>query len=375
MAKGFTVEEETETPTPEWTRHVSKILDQLDCKSKLRELVLFERLYGWAALGLSYKDNAEGPGEPVLNPAEIVSLTVFSDHNCTILDSDVERSEENERCGQPNKYTVSFGVNATQKKIHHSRMIHFASRKIGHAWRGVSALEILYSDLTAYRNAREQVVHALKTHAAGFADIKLNGNKNINQLNDFKNQHLLDNLDGRSYFLHDKNSRIEWIGAKGKALDPSAYMDVSLESLSCGSRIPVSHLRGATAGTLAGSEVNDREYWGAIAMQQSLLEQVIWELIDKLIETNQIQKVEDYNLVWPSGFEISDQTAAEIELKKAQAKKIQLSWKSIDEIRAEEGLDPLPEGTGQKIVEESQGFLNRFRGWLKRNNQPEGEKQ
>lgn len=372
MAKGFTVEEEAETPRPEWTRQVSKVLDTLDVKAKLRELVLFERLYGWAALGLSYKDNAQSPSEAVLNPAEIVSLTVFSDHNCTVLDSDTEKSDDNERCGQPNKYAVSFGVNATQKKIHHTRMIHYASRKIGHSWRGVSALEVLYSDLTAYRNGREQVVHALKTHAAGFADITIKGKKSTTQLNNFKNKYKLQNLDGKSYFIHDTDCGIRWIGAKGKALDPSPYMDVSLESLSCGSRIPVSHLRGATAGTLAGSEVNDREYWGGIAMQQSLLERVIWDLIDKLMETNQIEKVEDYNLVWPAGFEISDQSAAEIELKKAQARKLQLSWKSVDEVRADEGLDPLPKGAGQTVLGDSQGFFNRFRGWLKRNNQPEG---
>jgi hypothetical protein len=375
MSKGFSVEEETETPNPEWSRQVSKVLDILDTKVKLRELVLFERLYGWAALGLSYRDYAENPSEAVLNPFEIVSLTVFSDHNCTIMDSDIEKNEESERCGQPNRYTVSFGVNASQKKIHYSRMIHFASRKIGHPWRGVPSLEVLYSDLTAYRNGREQVVHALKTNAAGFADITLKGKKSNTQLTNFKNENKLQDLDGRSYFLHDNNSRIEWIGAKGKALDPAPYMDASLESLSCGSRIPVSHLRGATAGTLAGSEVNDREYWGGIAMQQSLLEHVIWDLIDKLMETKQIEPVEDYNLVWPAGFEISDQTAAEIELKKAQARKLQLSWKSVDEVRADEGLDPLPDGNGQVILDSSgsSGLMDRIRDFFKRKEDKEVE--
>jgi len=39
MAKGFKVQEESENPRPEWTRQVSKILDELDTKEKLRELV------------------------------------------------------------------------------------------------------------------------------------------------------------------------------------------------------------------------------------------------------------------------------------------------------------------------------------------------
>jgi len=228
-------------------------------------------------------------------------------------------------------------------------MIHYASRRMGHPWRGVPALEVLYSDLTAYRNAREAIVRAIKTHAAGFADITIDGIKSRTQLDKFETDNKLGDLDSRNYFLHGSGATVEWIGAKGKALDPGPYVDVSLESLSCGSRIPVSHLRGATAGTLAGSEVNDREYWGGIAMQQSLLERTIWDLLDKLMQTGQIEPVEDYNLVWPPGFELSDQTVAEIELREAQAQKLMLSWMTLDEVRKKQGLTALPNGAGQVV--------------------------
>jgi len=347
MAKGFKVEEEAAEPNPEWSRQVSKVLDELDTKAKLRALVIFERLYGWAALGLSYVDYAADPSKPVQNPRKVMSLTVFSDHNCTIQSSDEEKDINSERAGQPNLYTVK--VSSTQKKIHYTRMIHWASRKMGHPWRGVPVLEVLYSDLTAYRNAREAIVHAIKTHAAGFADITLKGKKSQRQLNNFEADEKLSALDSRSYFLHDSNSKVDWVGTKGKALDPEQYVDVSLESLSCGSRIPVSHLRGATAGTLAGSEVNDREYWGGIAMQQSLLERTVWDLIDRLMDTGQIDRVEDYNLVWPSGFELSDQTVSEIELREAQARSLLLQWMTVDEVRDEQDLDPLPDGAGQVV--------------------------
>jgi len=342
MAKGFTVEEEAEKPNPEWTRQVSKVLDELDTKAMLRQLVLFERLYGWAALGLSYVDYAADPSKPVQDPKRIVSLTVFSDHNCSVQSSDVEKDTGSERAGLPNLYTINK-IGTEQKKIHYTRMIHYASRLMGHPWRGVPVLAVLYSDLTAYRNTREALVHAIKTHAAGFADITLKGKKSQRQLNNFEAAEKLTGLDSRSYFLHDSNSKVDWVGTKGKALDPEQYVDVSLESLSCGSRIPVSHLRGATAGTLAGSEVNDREYWGGIAMQQSLLERTVWDLIDRLMDTGQIDRVVDYNLVWPSGFELSDQTVSEIELRDAQTRKLKLEWMTVDEVRDEQGLEPLPE--------------------------------
>ena len=41
MAKGFKVEEESEEPKSEWSRQVSRVLDELDTKEKLRELVIF----------------------------------------------------------------------------------------------------------------------------------------------------------------------------------------------------------------------------------------------------------------------------------------------------------------------------------------------
>ena len=82
-------------------------------------------------------------------------------------------------------------------------------------------------------------------------------------------------------------------------------------------------------------------------MQQSLLERTIWDLIDLLMETSQIDRVEDYNIVWPPGFELSDQTIADIKLKEAQAHKLQLDWMTVDEVRANQGLDPLPDGAGQ----------------------------
>jgi len=348
MAKGFKVEEEAEKPNPEWTRQVSLALDELDTKAKLRELVLFERLYGWATLGLSYVDYGDDPGKPVQDPKRIVSLTVFSDHNCSVQSSDVEKDAESERAGLPNLYTVKIG--SQQKKINWTRMIHYASRLMGHPWRGVPVLEVLYSDLTAYRNAREAIVHSIKTHAAGFADITLKGKKSQRQLDNFDKNNDLTNLDSRSKFVHGSDSKVDWIGAKSKALDPEPYANISLESLSCGSRIPVSHLRGATAGTLAGSEVNDREYWGGIGMQQSLLERVVWDLIDRLMDVGRIDRVVDYNLVWPSGFELSDQTVSEIALRDAQTRKLKLEWMTVDEVRDEQGLDPLPEGAGKVVL-------------------------
>jgi len=81
LAKGFSVEEAAEKPNPKWSRDVSLVLDELNTKEKLRELVVFERLFGWAALGLSVTDLGADPTKPVSSPQQVFGLTVFSEHN------------------------------------------------------------------------------------------------------------------------------------------------------------------------------------------------------------------------------------------------------------------------------------------------------
>ena len=68
------------------------------------------------------------------------------------------------------------------------------------------------------------------------------------------------------------------------------------------------------------------------------------------METGQIDTVEDYNLVWPPGFELSEPTKADILLKEAQARALQLKWMTVDEVRADQGLEPLPDGAGKVMI-------------------------
>jgi hypothetical protein len=57
--------------------------------------------------------------------------------------------------------------------------------------------------------------------------------------------------------------------------------------------------------------------------------------------------VENYVIEWNSAFELSELDEAQVEATHAQAQQTKLGWMSKDEIRAEEGLDPLPDGAGE----------------------------
>jgi hypothetical protein len=354
FAKGFTVEEISNTPDPNWSREVSKVLDGLNAKACLTRLFLYERLFGWSILALTYVDYGKSATKPLQNPREIRELMPYSSLQCTVQASDEDTDPKSARFGLPLFYRVRRSdFTASQEKIHFSRVIHCATRLLDHAWRGVPVLEVMYDDQTVLRNARWALGETLVRTAAGFADITLKGAK-AKQVRDFEAEQNLHSLNQRTYFVHPDDATVGWVGPAGKALNPEPYLNPIMESESCGSRIPLSHLRGANAGTLAGSEVNDREYWGGIAALQKLAEPIIWELVDRLIETGQISfkygKRRDYRVVWPAGFELTESAKAAIEAQLAQARNLKCNWKTVDEIRAEEDLPPLPNGEGNVVL-------------------------
>jgi hypothetical protein len=109
------------------------------------------------------------------------------------------------------------------------------------------------------------------------------------------------------------------------------------------------------------------------------------------METGQIRRVNDYRIVWQSGLELSEKDKAAVKLQNAQALALKTSWLTVDEIRAEEGKDPLPNGAGQVVLgvkkAESQpfgaspsgvsvsgddvGLLKKFVSWLRRKKKDE----
>ena len=91
--------------------------------------------------------------------------------------------------------------------------------------------------------------------------------------------------------------------------------------------------------------------------------------------------------MWPPGFELSEPTKADILLKEAQARNLQLGWMTVDEVRAGQKLGPLPDGAGKVVIglpqrgsgsgqpkdeeeqlqdKENDGLVQKFRSFLRR---------
>jgi phage-related protein (TIGR01555 family) len=341
--KWFEVVEVGKKPDPSFDKAVQKPLSALNTKSVFTQAAIFERLFGWSIIIIGFVDHGKSLADPVKQAQEIEDLAVYSPMSFKVQTSEEDKDPTSPRFGLPIFYTLNRGGTAAQEKVHFSRVIHLATRLIDHAYIGHSVLEAIYDDLTVWRNIRWGMGQTLFRYGSGFPDVTVEG-ANQKDLDDLEDSKQFESLQARTYFLHNKKTTLDFKGLQGRALDPGPYCNPIMESFSTGTGIPLAVLRGAQAGALTGSEVNEREYFKVISAAQSLYEPFIWQLIDILLETGQIQPkwkrtIEDYEIHWRGGFEINDIDKAAAELNLARAEEIRGNYLTVDELRARMG-DP-----------------------------------
>jgi len=348
----FRVEEVSEKPDAGFDKEVQKTLSALNAKAVFTQFAVYERLFGWAIIALSYVDYGKGLDAPVSNPKEILEIFPFSTLQFTVQSSDEDTDTESARFGLPIYYTLRRDK-AGQSKLHFSRVIHGATRLLDHPYKGMSVLEPVYDDLTVLRNIRWGLGQTLFRYGSGFPDVEVKGAKR-KQLDDLEASQQFKNLQARTYFLHSDDTKLDFKGVAGKALNPEPYYMPIMENIAAGTGLPLAILRGAQAGALTGSEVNEREYFKLISDAQSRYEPAIRQLIDALLDCGQIRfkynVQREYRIVWNSGFELSEKDKASIELQQAQARNLKTGWMSVDEVRGEQGLGVLPNGAGQVVL-------------------------
>jgi hypothetical protein len=350
----FRIEEISEKPDPNFDREVQKVLSELNAKAVFTQMAVFERLFGWAVIAMTYVDYGASLEEPVVLPKAIEELFAYSTLNFTVDSSDEDKDSESSRFGLPIYYKLRRNnIGGLQARLHYSRVIHSATRLLDHPYKGMSVLEPVYDDLTVLRNIRWGLGQTIFRYGGGFPDITVKGAKKP-QLDALENSQQFRALQARTYFLHNDDVTLDFKGVAGRALNPEPYYLPVLESIAAGSGVPLAILRGAQAGALTGSEVNEREYFKLISDAQSRYEPAVRQLIDALIECGQIQfkwkTRRDYRIIWLGGAELSEKDRASVRLQEAQARNLETNWKTVDEIRAEEELEALPDKAGEVVL-------------------------
>jgi hypothetical protein len=314
---------------------VQKVLLLLNAKDVFTQAAVFERAYGWSIIILGYQDKGVTLRDPVLVPEKIVSLEAYAPTMITGVQADKNR--QSARFGLPETYKVKIAENE-EVEVHFSRVIHFATRLLDHPWKGISVLEPVWDDLMVLRNIRWGMGQTMYRYGSGFPVVTVKG-ATREEIEEYKRQ--WGPLTAQTSMWADENTTIEFKGLAGRALDPEPYYAPIMENISAGSGVPMAILRGAQAGTLAGSEVNEREYFKLISDLQSRYEPYIMDLIDRLMETKQIPDVH-YRINWLGGFEINPRDQAAAELDKTRSLTLKTNWMTINEIRQIEGLERLP---------------------------------
>jgi len=314
----------------QFNQEVQKVLLLLNAKDVFTQAAVFERAYGWSIIVLGYQDKGLTLKDPVSMPEKIVSLEAYAP--TMITNVQVDKNLESERFGLPEIYTVNIGE-GEQAEIHFSRVIHLATRKIGPGYRGLGVLAPVGDVLPCLWNVSWGMGQTMDRYGSGFPVVTVKG-ATKEQIDQYKRE--WGPLTAQTSMWADENTTIEFKGLAGRALDPEPYYVPIMEQISAGTGIPMAILRGAQAGQLAGSEVNEREYFKLISDAQSRFEPGIMQLIDALMETKQIPNMH-YRIKWLGGFELNPRDKAGGELDKTRSLELKTDVMAVNEIRQLEG--------------------------------------
>jgi len=345
---------------------VQEVLKTLKAKQELIRLITFERRYGTAIILCAYTGNDDdGWEQPIyeedgtfLDNRQLLQLTPYPWTKVNILDSYKNTNENSLRYGLPEYYDVTRGDTVGATKVHWSRVIHAATRLDEEAYEGVSVVLAVYDDATGFRNLRWAMYETMFRYGSGFPVFTFPW-ATREEIRNWINRGEIANWNARGYLVAgEEGETVEFKGVQEVSLDPSPYFEKALEAISTATRIPKDVLSGVSAGRITGSEVNERAYFKFISSEQSMVEPIVRELIDRLIDTGQIKYADsrmgppskDYNIEWYSGFTMNEPDAARVKLWESTAMKNKTEYMKLDEVRDIDKLPPLSDGKGEVVL-------------------------
>jgi hypothetical protein len=331
---------------------VQKVLHSLNAKDILTIVVCMERIFGWAVLAYQFADGATGLEQPATDISGIDRLQAYYDLNVSQVLEDKDMQSEN--FGLPEYIKVNLSVGG-QQLIHHSRFYWLATRPFDHQYLGQSALEPVMDDLTVLRNIRWGLGMTMIRYGSGFPVVTLNG-ATTTDIDNFIASGQFDNLSAMKFFVKNQDQTLEFMGMGPSALDPMKYVEPVLESISLGSGIPVAILKGAQAGALTGSEVNEREYFRLVSDVQGRVEPMVRDLINKILGIIYTDaKIPNYRVSWNGLAQQSEEDKLRCTLQKERINQLRTNYMTINEIRAIELGD-------EKNVPGGDVILSLFKG-------------
>lgn len=352
---------------------VQDVLRDLETKSRLPQETVYERRYGTSILLLSYTGfgdetdwktplftlNVDGkPPKTLKNSQKLLQITPYPWTEVTV--SELDENSGSLRFGLPMFYKINTGAGVGDStnpsgqeseqtiNVHWTRVIHDAPRLDEHAYEGVAAIDCIFDDLVGGRNARWAAYQDYYRHGGGFPVIKTNATAEQNK--DWVESGGLDDYMHRfGYFLCHVDEDFKFVGAEGKTLNPNTYFDMYFTFIAAATGVAKDTIKGVSAGRVTGSEVNERQYYKSISLQQNQKIPFLRELIDRIIQTGQVEFDGEYVIEWVDPFEVNPQDKAAIEFMKEKTNALK-TYMTVNERRALENLPPLDGPEGEMLM-------------------------
>jgi len=359
-----------EGESEDFDQKIQEKLSTLKAKFEWTRLSSYERAFGWAIMVLGYKDEGKTLENPLKNPTELVDIHAYAPIQISSIKKD--RNQQSNRYGLPEIYYIQREGIAARLKVHYTRVIHVATRLYETSdWEGRAVLDNFWDDLVTLRNIRWGMGQTMFRYGSGFPDLTFSGYEKT-EIEDYVNSGAFAALNARTYFAHNDDVEMEFKGVAGRALDPMNYYLPIMENISCASGIPLAILRGVQAGALTGSQVNEREYFNIISDEQSAYEVGLRDLINIILQLekkeSEVAEIPDWAFNWKSGFELTEEQKAKIELDNLEAirRKCELTKFTYNEVRKmiDPSLEELTEEQGGNDFVEIRGIESTGESYL-----------
>ncbi|MCL2641959.1 MAG: DUF1073 domain-containing protein [Candidatus Bathyarchaeota archaeon] len=385
--KWFYVDDlDTKNPDVELDNNVQMALDEIDFREVLTEALIQARIYRKSLIVCAF-DDAKDVSElkqPRKEGAKLLQFETYpkTENSQKLFPYSVDKKDDDVkslRYGKPVLYRIDRG-GGNVLLVHFSRCIEVDNK--------FSVLAPIFDDLVCGRNIRWGAAQWLYRTGGGFPVLGFPRGTPLEDLEKYCASGAFNDLMNRSYITLAQNSKdendgmtIDFKGAANTTLNPVPFLKSNIEQISIATGIPQAKLVGAQAGALTGSNVNMQDYFKVISrIQNGLPTKIAKQVILWLAESGQITRlktiaqtdsltrqfikkfhrgdyrkkiVQHFAIVWNSAFEHSEIDKAKIELDNVRSNQGKLDYMTIDEVRASEDLDPLPNKEGEKLKRSS----------------------
>jgi len=345
---------------PKLDATVQDALSSLKAKEKLKKALEYERIFGWSLLVGSFSDVSDVASlqSPLKKGSKLNQIEAYPKTSVEVWKKDEKPNSI--RFGLPEIYKVDRGE-GNYLYIHHSRTFKVQTRS-----NGQSVLDPVWDDLCCGRNIRWGTAQWMYRNGGGFPVITFPVGFTLEQLEEWVDSQAFSNLMSRTYIGITGDMKFDFAGANGRALDPQPFFHTNLEQISAGSGVPEPMLRGAQAGALTGSEVNQQSYYKLVSGIQATLEPALRWVVDNLVFGRQIRQTQSdtaslpdkvkkwlkidaspmpaplrYIIKWVSAFELNELDEKQAMLLHEQANQVRLKYMKVNEVRAMNGLPAL----------------------------------